>query len=150
MGMTQGANDQILLALEFFDRAQQFRTQYERSPNLGRPPEWPKYSLFYHAIELALKAYLLQQGITVEALIDTFGHDTKSLVNEAVRLGLSLPRGTPEMIAGLSEHPPVESPRRRTHIKIRYPPESPVFSLGQFEPHMHLLFDAVRMALGLS
>jgi hypothetical protein len=53
-----------VLHIEFFDRANEFRDGYKRLPVIGRPPEWAKYLLFYHAIELALKAYLIQQGIS--------------------------------------------------------------------------------------
>ena len=92
--MTQAANDQVLRALEFLDRAQQYRTSYKQTPNLNRPPEWPKYSLLYLAVELVLKAYLLQQGISRKTLASKkFGHDTKLLVDEAVRLGD--PQSTP-------------------------------------------------------
>jgi hypothetical protein len=145
--MTQQTTDQILLALDFFDRAQQYRRAYRALPNLGVPPEWPKYSLFYHAVELALKAYLLQQGVSVKDLIRKFGHDIKLLVEEAVKLGLSLPPGTQEMIAGLSEQPPLDSPRVPTHIKIRYPSNSPVYSQGQFEAYVDQLFNAVGRAI---
>lgn len=142
--MTQAANDQVLRALEFLDRAQQYRTTYKQTPNLNCPPEWPKYSLLYLAVELVLKAYLLQQGISRKTLASKkSGHDTKLRVDEAVRLGLTLPVGTQDMIAGLSEPPPADSETLPTHIKMRYPPDAPVFSLGQFEPHMDHLFEAI-------
>jgi hypothetical protein len=66
-----------ILHIEFFDRAEQFRRAYARLPNSGQPPEWAKYLLFYHAMELALKAYLIQQGVSEKDL--KFGHDIKSL-----------------------------------------------------------------------
>jgi hypothetical protein len=40
------------LHFEFFDRANQFRHAYETLPISGQPPEWAKYLLFYHAMEL--------------------------------------------------------------------------------------------------
>src|SRR5262249_52825199 len=108
------------------------------------------YLLFYHAMELALKAYLIQQGASEKDLTDKFGHDIKKLVDEAVNSGLTLPHGSQEMIAGLSEQPPTASLRPvPTHIKIRYPSDGPVYSLGQFEPYMWHLFTAVASALGL-
>src|SRR5262245_29481010 len=68
-----------ILHFEFFDRARQFRRAYEILPNIGRPPEWAKYLLFYHAMELALKAYLIQRGVSEKKLASyEFGHDIKS------------------------------------------------------------------------
>ena len=94
-----------ILHFDFFDRANQFRRAYRVLPNIGQPPEWPKYLLFYHAMELALKAYLIQQGVSEQVLKDEFGHDIKKLVDEAVKRGLPLPYGSQEMIAGLGGAP---------------------------------------------
>ena len=139
-----------ILHFEFFDRATEFRRGYKTLPNSGRPPEWARYLLFYHAMELALKAYLIQQGVSEEDLKYEFGHDTKKLVNEAVNRGLPLPYGSQDMIAGLSEQPPTASLRPvPTHLKIRYPSGGPVYSLGQFQPYMQHLFTAVANAFGL-
>jgi hypothetical protein len=63
-----------------------------------RPPDWPKYLLLYDAMELALKAYLIQCGVSEKDLKDEGGHDLKNLVDEAVNRGLSLPAGSKEMI----------------------------------------------------
>jgi hypothetical protein len=78
------------LHIEFFFRANQFRRAYMKLPLDSEPPDWPKYVLFYHAIELALKAYLIQCGVSVEELRDEYRHDLKKLVNDAVKRGLSL------------------------------------------------------------
>src|SRR5215510_13954054 len=94
-----------ILHFEFFHRARQFRRAYEILPNIGRPPEWAKYLLFYHAMELALKAYLIQQGVSEEVLKDKFGHDIEKLVNEAVNRGLTLPHGSQGMTANLGGQP---------------------------------------------
>jgi len=133
---------------EFFDRARAFRRAYETLQSSGRPLEWPKYLLFYHAMELALKAYLIRQGVSEQDLTKKFSHDMKKLVNAAVSRGLTLPPGSQGMIAGLGGQPPdlVTVP---PHIKPRYPPHSPVYSLGQFQPYMEYLFNAVAKALGL-
>jgi hypothetical protein len=136
------------LHIDFFDRANQFRYAYQTLPNSGRPPEWAKYLLFYHAMELALKAYLLQQGISEKDLKDNFGHDIKMLVDEAVKRGLSLQHGSQEMIADIGGQPPtaIAIP---PHLKTRYPPDGPVYSLGQFGPCMEHLFKAVADAFGM-
>jgi len=135
-----------ILHFEFFDRARQFRRAYEILPNIGRPPEWAKYLLFYHAMELALKAYLIQQGVSEEDLKKEFGHDIKKLVGEAVNRGLTLPYGSQEMIADLGGQPP-DLGTVPAHLKLRYPPDGPVYSLGQFGPYMQHLFTAVANAL---
>jgi hypothetical protein len=49
-------------------------------------------------MELALKAYLIQCGVSEKDLKDEGGHDLKNLVDEAVNRGLSLPAGSKEMI----------------------------------------------------
>jgi hypothetical protein len=143
-------SQQTLLALDFFDRAKQFRRGCETLPGLGRPPEWPRYLLFYHAVELALKAYLLQYGVSEKDLKDKFGHNLTALMDEAVKRGLTLQAGTRDMIADLGGQPPnVSLQNTPAHLKIRYPPDGPVYSLGQFEPHMVHLFDAVAKMLGV-
>lgn len=140
--------NQTTLALDFLDRARQFRRAYELLRNVKQPPVRPQYSLFYHAIELTLKAYLLQQGVTPEDLNEKFSHDTKLLVNEAIKLGLSLPNGVQEFIATLSE--PIENlDILPTQVRMRYPPNGPVYSLGQFDPYMFQLCEAVAKALDL-
>jgi hypothetical protein len=139
-----------MLHIEFFDRAQQFRRAYETLPNSGRPPEWPKYLLFYHAMELALKAYLIQRGVSEKDLKNNFGHDLKKLVTEAVNRGLSLPYGSSEMIAELGGRPPTASQATvPPHLRIRYPLDGSVYSLEQFEPCMVHLFTAVGRAFGM-
>jgi hypothetical protein len=131
---------------EFFDLARQFRHAYETLPNSGHPPEWPKYLLFYHAMELALKAYLIARGVSEQDLKNRpFGHNIKKLVDEAVDRGLTLPPGSRDMIADLGGQPP-GPPGLDTvaaHLRIRYPGGGQVFSLGQFEPYMQHLFTAV-------
>jgi hypothetical protein len=121
----------------FLSRRRVSPRAYEILPNSGRPPEWAKYLLFYHAIELALKAYLIQRGVSEEDLKYEFGHDIKKLVDEAVKRGLTLPPGSQEMIADVGGQPP-DSGTVPAHLGIRYPPSGPVYSLGQFEPYMDI------------
>jgi hypothetical protein len=103
-------------------------------------------------MELALKAYLIQQGASEADLKNKFGHDIEKLVHEAVERGLSLPHGSEEMIAGLGGQPPdMALSNVPAHIRLRYPGGGPaVYSLGQFEPYMQHVFLAVENALGLS
>jgi hypothetical protein len=102
-------------------------------------------------MELALKAYLIQQGLSEQVLKDNFGHDIKKLVDEAVKRGLPLPCGSQEMIAGLGGAPRKGGHAKiAPHLRIRYPLGKSVYSLGQFEPYMDHLFGAVASALGMS
>jgi hypothetical protein len=138
---------------EFFHLAMEFRAAYETLPDSGHPPEWPKYVLFYHAMELVLKAYLIAKGIDEQVLrYPPFGHDIKKLVDEAVDRGLILPTCSHEAIAALGEQPQQLGTVQYTvaaHLRIRYPLGGPVYSLEQFRPHMEHLFTAVGTAFGL-
>jgi hypothetical protein len=138
---------------DFFHHAMEFRRAYERLPDSGHPPEWPKYVLFYHAIELALKAYLIAKGHSEQALRDRpFGHDIKKLVDEAVVRGLTLPPGSQKAIADLGDQPQQLGSVEYTvpaHLRIRYPLGGPVYTLEAFHPHMEHLFTAVGAAFGL-
>jgi len=120
-----------ILHIEFFDRAKDFRRAYEVLPNSGRGPEWARYLLFYHAMELALKAYLIAHNVSENDLKYNFGHDLKKLVDEAVKRGLALPYGSQDMIAQLGGQPPTASLSSvPAHLRLRYPPDGPVYSLG--------------------
>src|SRR5712671_7590362 len=48
----------------------------------------PVYMLYYHAIELYLKAFLRGHGLSVEELRSKFGHKTNLLVVKSEELGL--------------------------------------------------------------
>jgi len=138
------------LHLEYFFRAGQFRRAYEKLPPDREPPDWPKYLLFHHAIELALKAYLLQCGVSEDDLKYEYGHDLKELENDAVERGLSLPQGSKEMIAEVGGRPPTANQAAvPPHLRIRYPLDNAVFSLGQFDPYIEHVFKAVARALGM-
>jgi hypothetical protein len=137
---------------EFFDLARGFRDAYKRLPDSGHPPEWPRYVLFFHAIELALKAYLNARGVSENVLRDNFSHDLKKLVDDAVHRGLTLPPGSQKAIADLGQQPRQLGTVAHivaAHLRIRYPRGGPVYTLEQFEPHMEHLFTAVGAALGL-
>ena len=139
------------LHLEFFFRAGQFRRAYGKLPLDSEPPDWPKYLLIFHAIELALKAYLIQCGVSEKDLKDEFGHNLKKLVDEAVKLGLSLPPETREMIGELGGRTlKAGEAAVLPHLRIRYPIDSGVYSLWQFDTHIEHVFKAVARALGMT
>jgi hypothetical protein len=128
-----------LLDIELFERAAEFREAYKVLPRTDWPPNWPRYFLFCHGIELVLKAYITRADRKI-TLVDlkNYGHDLTKLYGKAVDLGLrpSNPE-TQSAIQALTE----------AHLKHwpRYPPlTGPVYMIEQFEPVAADLFEAVE------
>jgi hypothetical protein len=57
-----------LLYVDLFRRAEEFLQAYRDLPKDRPPPDWPRYFLLCHSIELALKAYLSWQGTSASGL----------------------------------------------------------------------------------
>jgi hypothetical protein len=134
------AYPQDILPFELLDRAQEFLWTYHKTPPT-KPPYWPRYFLLCHAVELVLKAYIaLRRGLTQSELRDNSQHDLEKLLNEAIRLGLTIKSSARE-IKQLNE----------AHTKYwpRYPKEDaePVFVIERFEQSVEELFKAVRLEL---
>ncbi|MDO6482012.1 hypothetical protein [Shimia thalassica] len=53
-------------------------------------PDAVVYYLYFHAIELYLKSYLLAHSVSEEDVQFKFGHKTRKLANKAKQLGLTL------------------------------------------------------------
>jgi HEPN domain-containing protein len=51
----------------------------------------PVYALYFHAVELYLKAFLRAHDLHPRELQNKYGHDTKKLARKARKLGLSSP-----------------------------------------------------------
>jgi HEPN domain-containing protein len=61
--------------------------------------------LAFHALELALKAFLAKHGLTrVKLRKKPYGHDLDRLYSEAVKRRLSLPPRSKELIAEINEY----------------------------------------------
>ena len=75
-------------AFNFLRMAQDFYNAYKRCPDTT-PPNYPKYFLGCHCIELALKAFLLSKGVGIDAVIGK-GHNLESLLRECGDMGLSV------------------------------------------------------------
>jgi HEPN domain-containing protein len=91
--------------------------------------------LAFHALELALKAFLAKQGLTRETLRNPpYGHDLDRLYSNAVQRGLSSPAGSKELIAAINEY-------HKTHI-IRYE-----FGTTRTVPTCNKLFPIVEAIL---
>ena len=132
---------QAVLVDDFLNLAMEYRQAYY---DLPKPmPSWPRYFLFCHSIELVLKAYLAQHGLTEKQLRDQpFRHNIKNLLNRAIKCGLSLSANTRGSITVLTE----------AHTKYwpRYPirGSNTVILIYQCEGDADKLFEAVFAALG--
>jgi HEPN domain-containing protein len=61
--------------------------------------------LAFHALELALKAFLAKHGLTRETLRNKpYGHDLDRLYSDAIQRGLSPPPRSKELIAAVNEY----------------------------------------------
>jgi hypothetical protein len=130
---------QVVLSYDFSDLAEEYRQAYYALPE-RTPISWPRYFLFCHSIELLLKAYLARIGLT-ENQLQTFGHNIKNLLEEAIKCGLSLSANARANIEQLTD----------AHTKHwpRYPmtTSAPIALIYQFEPDATELFEAVNAAL---
>src|SRR5262249_13508851 len=91
--------------------------------------------LTFHALELALKAFLAKQGLTRETLRNKpYRHDLDRLYSDAVQRELSLPPGSKELIAAVNEY-------HNAHI-IRYE-----FAITRTMPTCATLFPIVEAIL---
>jgi hypothetical protein len=70
---------------EFLRLAQNFYAAYLNCIDL-MPPNAPKYFLGCHAVELALKSYLLSVGVEIDTIVSpkNYGHDIDKLLDAAL------------------------------------------------------------------
>ncbi|WP_316237651.1 hypothetical protein [Bradyrhizobium sp. SZCCHNR1015] len=127
------------LAEDFY---QAFRDLPEKAPS-GLPISWPRYFMLCHAVELALKAFLLAHGVPLKDLESNqiFGHQLDALLKEADERGLEIgPQERAELEKLHAAH---------TGYWPRYPMKEagPVFLIEPFEPCVVKLLVAVRAAI---
>ena len=135
---------QIALIAELVTRAKEFKDAYHALTNAPRktsPPDWPRYFLLSHSIELALKAYLAACGKTSKELRKEFVHDLNKLLKEAVKRGLIFGPRAHKDIARLEM-------AHNCHW-ARYPKEDgwPIVIIDQFEDTASELLDQVIKAI---
>lgn len=76
-------------------------------------PDSPEEFLFWHSIELFLKAFLLADGMTEQVLrVRTYGHNIQSLYQEASRRGLRLTVKDTEVLSYM--------PDKDSMLELRY------------------------------
>jgi hypothetical protein len=91
-----------VLVAQYIQYAVEFSNAYKK---LGteRPPSWPRYFLFCHAIELILKAFLWHTlGDELELNDWCYSHDIKKLFAAALRKGLTIDEDVREELELLS------------------------------------------------
>lgn len=78
-------------AHDFFDSARALEDQLGKDTSFELVSHMPSLYLIGHSIELALKAYLLQHGLTLRELRDKkkYGHDLHACQRKAKELGLA-------------------------------------------------------------
>lgn len=77
-------------AHDFFDSARAVEDQLGKGTNFDLVSPVPSMYLIGHSIELALKAYLLQHGLTLRDLrSQKYGHDLHACQIKAIELGLA-------------------------------------------------------------
>jgi hypothetical protein len=127
----------FLTPFELLERAEAFWTYRKSSPNK------PRYFLLYHAVELVFKAYIAsRRPITEDEVKKTFGHDLTKLVDEAIRLGLTINPSVQSDIEKFSE--------AHTEYLARYPKEAAnrVLVIDYFaDRQVEELFKAVRQKM---
>lgn len=148
--MTMIANEEesrkAIAPLQHLELAEEFYQAFrELPPNgpSGAPINWPRYFMLCHAMELALKAFLLAHGVPSRDLESNriFGHNIAELLNEAHKRGLQI---------GPLERSELEQ-LHKAHAGYwpRYPRKvtDPVFLIEPFEPYVLKLLEAVRAAI---
>lgn len=123
---------------EFLRLADDFHRAYLNCIEL-KPPNAPKYFLGCHAIELALKSYLLSVGVPIEDITDVqkYGHDIDKLLDDALEKQLKLSEDDIAHIRRLNE----------VHSRFwnRYPIETadPIYIVDQNDSAISNLLKAV-------
>lgn len=127
---------EILRPMDHLEMACQFLEAYKFGCNT-RPPNWPRYFLACHSVELVLKAFLLQRGVP-EKTTWSYGHDLVKILNQAVAVGLKVDEYIKSDIADLNA----------VHMDLwhRYPRTfaKPVILIHQFDHSIESLFTIVK------
>ncbi|HET7851337.1 MAG TPA: hypothetical protein VFK91_01155 [Methyloceanibacter sp.] len=93
------------VGLDYLNMADDFRQAYrDLGPSDRQPLNWPRYFLATHAIELALKSYLLRHDASQDPLKGRrIRHDLEALLKKAESRGLKLETQTRRTIELLSK-----------------------------------------------
>jgi HEPN domain-containing protein len=133
------------VGLDYLNMADDFRQAYR---NLGlpdrQPLNWPRYFLATHAIELALKSYLLRHDASQDPLKGRhIRHDLEALLKKAEERGLKLETQTRRSIELLS--------KLHKQFRSRYsiPSGEPAITIEQCDCDLDKLLMAVSGAANM-
>jgi hypothetical protein len=86
--MVQSPDDERTNSMGLFNTAEAYRLSAMALPQIKHGhADMPRRFLYYHSLELYLKA-LLRQKYSIATVRNEFGHKVKLLVREAEKLGL--------------------------------------------------------------
>jgi HEPN domain-containing protein len=130
------------VGLDHLNMAGDFQQAYR---DLGRPDRqplnWPRYFLATHAIELALKSYLLRHDVSRDPLKGRhIRHDLEALLRKAEKCGLKLEAQTRRSIELLSKL------HKRFRARYSVPSGEPVITIEQCDCDLDRLLIAVSGA----
>lgn len=128
----------MLQAFEYFQRASQFHQAFRRLP-YSQPPDWPRYLLCCHSVELCLKAFLVSRSVDLNSLkSNSLRHNISGLLDRCLKNDLSLDQTLIDDIKCLSQ----------VHVEHlhRYPmyQSNPIVLVDQLEESISKLFDAIQ------
>ena len=108
--------------IRFLERAEQYCGAVQKLPDLGVGAafDWPRYGLFFHAIEMALKSYLLSQHVPLPR-VKRVGRNLQRLHRTASRLGLRLTEPTIQCIRRMARARFDDDPRDLGPNGAQYP-----------------------------
>ena len=130
---------------DFLDVAEQYWQAYKHLPTPANIPiYWPHYLLMGHAVEMALKAYLLSRVVTL-AKLRSKGHRLDKLRRMATAHGLSLDEDT---IRSIDKHlGPMHSKLLARYPNYRGGMRNGVVFASESEAAVERLMTAVRRAV---
>ena len=130
-----------LIAFPYLVMAEQFLFAYQNAAEQN-PPNWPKYFLGCHAVELAFKSFLFAKGTTEKELEDSkVRHNLLALLKLAEEKGLMLSAETVDGVAHLAQ--------AHSNFWNRYPKfvKQQVVLSEELENEICSLFQVIRTAM---
>jgi hypothetical protein len=134
----------FIRSFEFLQMAEQFFGGYKLIPNRFPVIDYAKYFLFCHAIEVALKAFLIWIGDSEQQLRDEFGHDLARLLREAKGRGLGITEDEVRALSNLDK--PHQSYWAR-YPRTDWSSGEGIPTVEQFEPQALRVLDTVSGVL---